>query len=249
MQKGNDTLAKLIPGRTVRVQAIAKTELDKLRLDEVVDRYVLGVRERNVRVVYLPALGRSGRRFVDRSQRQTSRWSKSIAQQLRAAGFRLGCATPIPQYHGNNRILVGVAALAVPSIFVILLELFGWHSRRLAAAAYALTVLLYIAGIALHHDAFARSAIALAGALLFATAALLVLIPAWNETPAPASSTQLVRSLGWTLAAIGVALLGALVVVGVLSSPLTMEETSSLPRGAADPRVAAAHRARPLPLR
>ena len=53
MQKGNDTLAKLIPGRTVRVQAIAKTELDKLRLDEVVDRYVLGVRERNVRVVYL----------------------------------------------------------------------------------------------------------------------------------------------------------------------------------------------------
>lgn len=222
VQKGNDTLAKLIPGRTVRVQAIAKTELDKLRLDEVVDRYVLGVRERNVRVVYLRPWGHQD---GDLSIEATNvEMVKSIAQQLRAAGFRLGRATPIPQYHGNNRILVGVAALAVPSIFVILLELFGWYSRRLAAAAYALTVLLYIAGIALHHDAFARSAIALAGALLFATAALLVLIPAWNETPAPASSTQLVRSLGWTLAAIGVALVGALVVVGVLSSPLTMEE-------------------------
>ena len=95
--------------------------------------------------------------------------------------------------------LVGVAALAVPSIFVILLELSAGTRARLAAAAYALTVLLYIAGIALHHDAFARSAIALAGALLFATAALLVFDPGWNETPAPASSTQLVRSLGWTL--------------------------------------------------
>jgi hypothetical protein len=136
----------------------------------------------------------------------------------------LGRATPIPQYHGNNRVLVGLAALAVPSIFVILLEFFGWYGRRLAAAAYGLTILVYAAGVLAHHDAFARSVIALCGALLFSTAALLVLIPAWNEVPAASSRTQFLRSLGWTLAATGVALAGALVVVGVLSSPLTMEE-------------------------
>jgi Family of unknown function (DUF5693) len=222
VQKGNDTLARLIPGRTVRVQAIAKTELDKLKLDEVVQRYVLGVRERNVRVVYLrPWPHQDGTLSIEATNVEMV---KQIADELRTDGFRLGRATPIPLYRGNNRVLVGLAALAVPSLFVLLLDVFGWYRRRWAVAAYALTIALYAAGLLAHHDAFARSAIALAGALLFATAALLVLIPAWNEQPAAGLSTQFIRSLGWTLAATGVALLGALVVVGVLSTPLTMEE-------------------------
>ncbi len=222
VQKGNDTLARLIPGRTVRVQAIAKTELDKLKLDEVVARYVLGVRERNVRVAYLrPWAHQDGDLSVEATNVEMV---KQIAGQLRADGFRLGRATPIPAYRGNNRLLVGLAALAVPSIFVLLLELFGLYGRRIAAIAYGATIGLYLLGLLTHHDAFARSAIALAGALLFATASLLILIPAWNETPASGAGTQLVRSLGWTVAATGVALLGALVVVGIMSSPLAMEE-------------------------
>jgi hypothetical protein len=222
VQKGNDTLARLIPGRTVRVQAIAKAELDKLKLDDVVARYVLGVRERNVRVVYLrPWPHQDGNLSIEATNVEMV---KAIADELRADGFRLGRATPIPQYHGNNRLLVGLAALAVPSIFVLLLEFFGWYRRSFAAAAYAATIVLYAAGVLSHHDAFVRSVIALAGALLFATAALLVLIPAWNERPAAMAGTQLLRSVGWMLAATGVAFLGALVVVGVLSSPLTMEE-------------------------
>lgn len=222
VQKGNDTLARLIPGRTVRVQAIAKTELDKLKLDEVVARYVLGVRERNIRVAYLrPWAHQDGDLSVEATNVEMV---KEIADQLRADGFRLGRATPIPQYRGNNRVLVGLAALAVPSIFVLLLEFFGLYGRRIAAVAYAATAALYLAGLVTHHDALARSIIALAGALLFATAAILILIPAWNETPASGGGTQLVRSLGWTVAATGVALLGALVVVGVMSAPLAMEE-------------------------
>ena len=76
----------------------------------------------------------------------------------------------------------------------------------------------------MHHSMLGRSAIALAGALLFATAAFLVLIPAFAETPALRTGQQILRCIGWTLAATGVALLGALVVVGVMSSPLAMEE-------------------------
>lgn len=222
VQKGNDRLAQLIPGRTVRVQAIAKTELDKIKLDEIVARYVLGVRERNIRVVYLrPWPHQDGSLSIEATNVEMV---KRIADELRAAGFRLGRATPIPQYRGNNRVLVGLAALAVPSIFVLLLEFFGWYRRSLAAIVYSATIALYLAGLLTNHDAFARSVIALAGALLFATAALLILIPAWRELPAPTTRTQLARSLGWTVAATGVALLGALVVVGVMSMPLAMEE-------------------------
>ena len=222
VQKGNDKLARLIPGRTVRVQAIAKTELDKLKLDEIVARYVLGARERNVRVIYLrPWPHQDGDLTIEATNVEMV---KGIADQLKAAGFRLGRATPVPLYHGNSRVLVGIATLAVPSIFVLLLDFFGWYRRRIAVAAYALTIVFFLAGVVAHHEIFARSAIALAGALLFATAALLILIPAWNEAPAARFGEQFLRSLGWTVAAAGVALLGALVVVGIMSSPLAMEE-------------------------
>lgn len=222
IQKGNDALAKLIPGRTVRVQAIARTELDKIKLDQVVARYALGVRERNVRVVYLrPWEHQDGDLSIEKTNVEMV---AQLAAQLKSFGFRLGRATPIPLYHGNNALLVGVAALAVPSMFVLLLGFFGWYRPWLSAAAYALTVLLYAAGVVLHHDMFARSVIALCGALLFAVAAFVVLMPAFVEVPAERTGTQLLRCIGWTLVATGVALLGALVVVGIMSSPLAMEE-------------------------
>lgn len=222
VQKGNDALAKLVPGRTVRVQAIAKTEFDKIKLDAAVARYVLGVRERNVRVVYLRAWDhQDGDLSIEKTNVELV---ANIAGQLKADGFTLGRATPIPLYHGNSRMLVGLAALAAPSIFVLLLEFFGWYRRRWAVAAYGLTVLVYLGGSLVHQAMLARSAIALAAALLFATAAFLVLAPAFRETPAVRPGAQLLRCIGWTLAATGVALLGALAVVGLMSSPLAMEE-------------------------
>jgi Family of unknown function (DUF5693) len=222
VQKGNDGLAELIPGRTVRVQAIAKTELDKIKVDVAVARYVLGARERNVRVVYLrPWDHRDGNKSIERTNVD---FVAAIASQLKSGGYRLGRATPIPPYHGNNRLIVAVAALAVPSIFILLLEWFGLYRRRWAITAYALTVLAYAGGVLSHHDLLIRSVLALAGALLFATAAFAALAPAFREQPARETRTQLLRCLGWTLAATGIALLGALVVVGLMSAPLAMEE-------------------------
>jgi hypothetical protein len=222
IQKGSATLAERIPGQTVRVQAIAKAELDKITLDDVVARYALGVRERNIRVVYLrPWAHQDGDLSIEATNVEMV---KQISDQLKEHGFRLGRATPIPLYRGDNRLLVGIAALAVPSLFVVLLGVFGWYRRSYAIAAYALTVLLYLGGVVSHHDLLVRSAIALAGALLFACAAFLVLAKACGEEPAGRFPDQLVRSLGWTLVVTAVALLGALVVVGLMSSPLAMEE-------------------------
>jgi hypothetical protein len=222
IQKGNETLARAIPGRTVRVQAIARGELDKLSVEDVVDRYVLGVRERNVRVVYLRTFQhRDGNLTIEQSNVEMV---KDIADALKHFGYRLGRATPIPLYHGDNRGLVGLATLCVPSLFTLLLLALGWYRRWAVASAYALTILLYLAGLALHHDMFVRSILALIAALLFATAAFLVLIPGFNEPSAPEFWPQVWRCILWTLRATGTALLGALAVVGMMSSPLAMEE-------------------------
>lgn len=225
VQKGNVELARLIPGRTVRVQAITKIELDKLTVPDIVARYELGVRERNVRVVYLRPFAHQ---FNGLSIEATNvEIIRQLADDLRSHGFKLGRATPIPLYRGNGRVLVGIAALAVPSIFILLLGWYGWYRAAIGVAAYVATVGLYAAGVLSHHDLLARSIIALAGAILFAAAAFTILSPAFYENSDRAAGRQLLRSIGWTLAATGVALLGALTVVGIMSSPLTMEEVEA----------------------
>ncbi|HEY8296805.1 MAG TPA: DUF5693 family protein [Candidatus Baltobacteraceae bacterium] len=222
VQKGNDELAKLIPGHTVRVEAISKTEQDKLLLPQIVARYELGVRERNVRVVYLrPYVHQYNGLSIEKSNIEMVR---QIADDLRSHGFKLGRAAPIPLYRGNNAILVGLASLAIPSLFIVLLGWYGWYRPSYAIAAYGLTILIYLGGYVTHHDLLGRSIIALVGALLFATAAFTALSRAFYEEPAPNYGAQLVRGLKWTLVATGVALLGALVVIGIMSSPLVMEE-------------------------
>jgi hypothetical protein len=225
-QKGYIELAKALPGRVVRVQAISKPELDKMSVPALVARYELGVRERNVRVVYLRPFAHT---IGDLSPEKTNiEIVREIANDLHSHNFRLGRATPIPDYRGNNRIAVAVASLAVPSIFVLLLGWYGGYRRSWAIAAYAVTVLLIAAGYVSHHDLLARSILALAGALLFAAAAFTALSGAFYEEPAPTPGLQFGRSLKWTLAATVVALLGALVVVGIASSPMLMEEVEAL---------------------
>ncbi len=225
VQKGNDELAKAIPGRTVRVQAISKVELDKLSVPEIVARYELGVRERNVRVVYLrPFAHEYNKLSIEKTNIEMVR---QVADDLRHYGFTLGRAAPIPLYRGNSRVLVGLSSLALPSLFVLLLGWYGWYGRRgalWAALAYAATIGVYVGGLVTHHDLLARSILALAAALLFAVAAFTALSGAFFAEPAPSTRAQIARSLGWTLLATGVSLLGALTVVGLMSSPLTMEE-------------------------
>jgi hypothetical protein len=225
VQKGNVELARMIPGRTVRVQAISKTELDKLSVPEIVSRYELGVRERNVRVVYLrPFAHEYNKMSIEQTNIELVR---QLADDLKSYGFKLGRATPVPLYRGNSAILVGLAMLAAPSLFVLLLGWYGWYRPTWAVVAYALTAAIYLGAYFTHHDILGRSIIALIAALLFATAAFTVLSGAFLEENAPAAGKQLLRSLRWTAISTIVALLGALTVVGIMSSPLLMEEVEA----------------------
>lgn len=226
-QKGYEELAKLVPGQIVRVQAISKPELDKMNVPGIVARYELGVRERNVRVVYL-------RPFLHTYNAMTGGQTnvemiRQIAQDLTANHFRLGRASPIPaRYRGDTLIAYFLAALAVPSMFVLLLGFYGVYNRKWAMAAYAATLLVLVAGVATHHAELVRSLVAVAGALVFATAAFSALSPAFYREPDRSFGAQILESLKWMIIAALIALCGALVLVGIASMPLLMEEVQSL---------------------
>lgn len=228
VQKGGEGLATLLVGESTRVQAISKLEQDKLKPAEIVARYLLGVRERNVRVVYLrpylhPIDGLS-------PEATNVRMIKAISESLAASGFEtrrrgglIARADGIPAF-AVNPLVVLLASLAVPAMLLLLLEWLGVRRPRLAYALFGADVLVVALGYAAHHDIAARKLVALAGALVYATAAVVAIARAF-ATPEPRSLAAGVlaglRTLGTALL---VSLGGALVVVGLLSTPLLMEE-------------------------
>jgi len=221
IQKGNEGLAQRLPSQTVRVQAISKTELDKLDFHTVVARYLLGVRERNIRVVYLrPYTHTEGNLTAEGANVEMVR---QIADGIRATGLRLGRATPFRPF-GPNPLLVFIISLAAPAVVLLLLETFGIKSRRWWLVAFGLDALILLAGYLAHHDLLARKIIALCAALSFAVAALVAVAGHFIVPPKASIGSTLRAGLRTVAIAIGVALGGALIVVGLLSVPLTMLE-------------------------
>lgn len=220
-QAGNESLAKDLPNQTVRVQAIAKPEQDKLRPEEIVQRYDLGVRERNVRVVYLRPFAHQ---WAGRSIEATNvELVRQIAQGIRAAGLWIGPASPFDRFE-TRWWEIALASLAVPAVVLLLLLDFGLGDWRWAVAFIAVDVLLVVAGFAVHHDMAVRKLLALIGAIAFPVAGFVAIAPALRGPRAPSTGAAILDGVRVLAIATLVTLGGALVVVGLLSTPLTMTE-------------------------
>jgi hypothetical protein len=220
-QAGSESLAKDLPDRTVRVQAIAKTEQDKLKPEEIVQRYDLGMRERNVRVVYLrPFAHQWDGRSIEATNVELVR---RIADGARAAGLRVGAASPFETFV-TRPWEVALGSLAVPAILLLVLAAFGIGGPRWLIAFVALDLLLVLAGFAVHHDMAARKLLALIGAIAFPVAGFAAIAPAFGEPRAPSTGAAILDGIRVLAIATAVTLGGALVVIGLLSTPLTMTE-------------------------
>jgi len=219
-QAGNEDLARLIPGHIVRVEAISKVEQDKLTPTVIVERYLLGVRERNVRVVYLRPFAHQwdGRSIEATNVELVHR----IATRLRAEGFTLGGAAPIYDFT-IQPWLVALVSLAVPGIVLWVLAAIGYADRRLLIAAVVLDLALVAAGYVAHHDMAARKVLALVAGIVFPTAGVLALAPAFADR-FERTGAAILAGLRLLIVALAVTLAGALVIVGLLSTPLTMAE-------------------------
>lgn len=233
-QKGGDTLGRKIPSLTVRVQAISRLELDKLDLDTVVSRYILGVRERNIRVVYVrpfPHLAQERQRdgtYKTLTAQQTNlEMLKRVRDGLVASGFYLGRPSTFPDFDGIwMAVLFFIASLGVAASFVMLLELYGWSRAWMHWTAYAITLVAFWGTYAIGHDDIERRLWALGAALTYAVLAGTTLAPYFREPAAPAGTFGGDARAGarCVLIAVGVSLLGALFVVGLLAQASFMLE-------------------------
>ena len=243
-QKGGDTLGRKIPGLTARVLAISRLELDKLDLDTVVARYILGVRERNIRVVYLrpfPHLAQVRQADGSYKTMTAQETNLEMLHRLRNAlvnnGFELGRPTTFPDFGGLwLDLLYSLAALGVTAAFLILLDIYGWSGPWFDWAAYIVTLIAFWGLHFIGHDDITRRVWALGGALTFSVLAGTTTaryfndkVESWFGVPLARESTGTAGSdalagLRCLLVAVGVALIGALFVVGLLAQASFMLE-------------------------
>jgi hypothetical protein len=222
-QLGNADLARRMPERLVRVQAIAKPEADKLTPDEIVARYLLGVNERNIRVVYLrPYLHAWKGRSIEQTNVDIV---KRITAGIRADHKRIASASPFARF-AISPLEIALVSLSVPAILLLLLEALGVTGARWIGAFVIADLLLVAAGYVTHHDIIVRQLLALLAGLAFPAAAMLAVAWAFRGDPAPLVRTPNLYLRGLIALVIGilVTLGGALVIVGLLSTPLTMTE-------------------------
>ena len=221
-QAGSEALARALPDHIVRVQAIAKVEQDKLRPEEIVERFLLGVRERNIRVVYLRPFGHQ---WDGRSIEATNvELVRRIAAGIRAAGLRVGIATPFQPFL-VRWWEIGLVSLAVPAIvLLVLLDVFGLGTARWLIAAVVVDLALLAAGYGLHHDMAVRKFLALIGAIVFPVAGFVAIAPAFRAAASPSTRAAILAGLRVLAVALAVTAGGVLVVIGLLSTPLTMTE-------------------------
>jgi hypothetical protein len=221
-QLGNEDLARLLPERTVRVQAIAKPEADKLKPEDIVERYMLGVRERNVRVVYVrPIVHQWNGRSIEASNVELIR---RIAAGVRSSGKKIGPASPFGLFQIRPLEII-VASLAVPAIALLVLAEIGVGGWLWIALFVAGDLVLVGLGYLSHHDVLARKALALAAGLVFPTAGLLSIGWIFRNEPGPFRATNAYARAFVALGiAIAVTLGGALVITGLMSTPMTMLE-------------------------
>jgi hypothetical protein len=222
-QLGNADLARKVPERLVRVQAIAKPEADKLTPDEFIARYLLGVNERNIRVVYLrPFQHQWNGMSIEKTNVLIVR---KIVEGIRADHKRTGSASAFSKF-AIAPVEIALASLAVPAIVLLLLEACGIGGPAWVGAFIVADLLLVGAGYVSHHDLIVRKLLALAAGLAFPSVGMLAVAWAFRGDRDPIVRTANVYLRGLIALVIGIAVTlgGAIVIVGLLSTPLTMTE-------------------------
>jgi len=145
LQKGIYTLSSRLPFQVVKVFSLSQSYQEKLGREETVATNIRGVRERNIRLLYLrPFLeGREGEDFLIFNLNYFS----SLHNKLKASGFTVGKASSLPPILNFNWLLIGVA-LFFMALWLVWLEALNINKiiRYIIIAGFILPLLLLFLG-------------------------------------------------------------------------------------------------------
>ena len=208
-QKGLSTLAVLMEKNVFRLHTISNGEMAGYEnIDSAMDRWMLGVRERNMRALFV--------RFFDVYTPQTSlsynmEYLETLQSALLADGFTLGGDYQQSQSVGTQQLFVLICGLGVAGGVMMMLLYMGL--RRLAVAGF-LAVIVCWGGLFMISPIMARKLMALAAVIVYPTLGCVVMMKPKRSSVTEAMARVLAMSL--------ISFLGAVFMVGLLADALFM---------------------------
>lgn len=168
-QKGAAFIAQKLIDRVVRVQSITPLYLAKMTPEDAIDIFRLGVRERNIRFIYLRPYPRG---LEDKTALETNRdYVSGLKTELEKYRFTIGRAARFPRRNPSPPVVV-LISLAAAGVFLLLLDRV-YHDRGIIALVVLILALLAPAALILIGKLhWAQKIIGLALGILFPTYAM-----------------------------------------------------------------------------
>lgn len=215
-QKGALSLAEYLPGHNVGVHSIPPKQLQNMSKSRALDRYVLAALDRGMRILYLHA-------FVNEDlSNDLLAYNESFITSLRSTlenrGFTI---KPIDKVtlgiSPRLSLAIGIIiSLGLVPVFYFFLKIF-FPGMPENIFNFGLVSIVLLDLLALRMNAFNewRSILALVIAIIFPTLAILTQMP--KDDNWSAESMNFKSTLVLILRIVGITLLGALLIVGLLS--------------------------------
>jgi len=220
-QKGDDELGARLHGNLVRVHSITADDLTTLLPSQLVQRFALAVKDRNIRVLYVhipPLAGADAR--VDAAD-----YARAISSELRREGFGVDVhkpAHPFRELHPPKLLLMflflGAGAALLYWVLTVLPAQAPPAVARAAMALFVLGVLVaLITGFSAHHSDFGRACFGLLAAISFPLLSLTWAYRAVDHFVAARTAKPLWPAIRALLIATLITMGGALLVAAIMS--------------------------------
>ena len=223
-QIGDEELSRAAINSMVRVHSIAGTEMATMEEPTAIGRFVLGARERNIRLCYVRMFLTGTSDNPDVMQVNTD-FVKQIEIGMREGGLKITSAhayrkDPLPSGGMALKMLLVALAMGTVGGSMLLMRFLFWLGGR----AYWVLLVIGLLGslFLLRHGLLGRQALALAAACAFPTIGMLSIRLPRNIRVAPSVFWALEQSFRRFVIATWWTVLGILLVVGLLADRIFM---------------------------
>ncbi|MCF8008170.1 MAG: DUF5693 family protein [Halanaerobiales bacterium] len=180
VQKGEDTLSKLLNFQISRVHSITQEEMNIYSKKKIVDRYIRAVKERNIRILYLRPIIKKDLNFL-KVKKLNQNYLLNLKDNLFNLNYKIEKSEPFRTF-SNNNIFIILAALGTV-IGTVLLLIYIFNIKELILTI--ILVILGIIGIFVFYYIFDtnlfRAAIALGSSIIFPSLAIISQVLSTNS--------------------------------------------------------------------
>ncbi len=219
-QKGDEKISAALHGDYVRVHSIQTGEMGTLDENEIIERFVRAVRERNIRFCYVRLLTQTGSDAVSENLKFFHKIKTEMAKGslLTGGGIHFGSAR-IFEETGIPKLVFLIAGLSTGAALIWMMSLMIPIPSSKSGVLILLSSLLFGAA-AYFGGEMGRKVAALTAGIVFPTCACLITLPR-SKISASASLTKMqciYKAIMTMLIAVGITVIGIFHVIGLLST-------------------------------